>query len=66
MMSQSTPYKFLIKLFKYTRRTGDEETIQFMRFDPAIPSPFIRCVDKEEPGYVVYENTDGTTPVWTG
>jgi hypothetical protein len=43
-------YKFLVKLFKYTRSGGDEESIIFMRFDSSL-SPFpIKYVGKEEPG----------------
>jgi hypothetical protein len=43
-------YKFLVKLFRYTKRGGDKETIMFMRFDPSLPPFPIEYVGKEEPG----------------
>jgi hypothetical protein len=36
-------YKYLVKLFRYTKY-GDNETIQFMRFDPSIPPPTMEYV----------------------
>jgi hypothetical protein len=42
-------YKFLVKLFRYTKRGGDEETIMFVRFDPSKPRFPAVYVEREVP-----------------